>query len=200
METRYQREGETYLIEIKLNDVRQMFNSLDPAPFIDKDLDEDAQAYIVDSVREFHLKTPLKLVFYLPDPAAGDTLRSLPEAVRNYFGYRAKLARNEVIYTLRQGRGSLLIGLGFLFLCITLRKLVALIGQGTVELILEEGLLISGWVAMWRPLQIFLYDWWPIHMHRRVLEKIQHMPMEVRLFSNAQRDARLGNQLHETAK
>jgi len=61
-------------------------------------------------------------------------------------------------------------------------------------------LLISGWVAMWRPMQIFLYDWWPIHLRRRVLEKIQRMPMEVRLLAHAQRDARLGDQLHETAE
>jgi hypothetical protein len=200
VETRYRREGETYLIEIKLSDLRQMFNSLDPAPFIDKDLDDDAEAYIVDSVREFHLKTPLKLVFYLPAPAAGESTQSLPDAVHNYFAYRADLARKEVNYTLRQGRGSLLIGLAFLFLCISLRQLVALTGYGTVEQILDEGLLISGWVAMWRPMQIFLYDWWPIYLRRRVLEKIQHMPMEVRLLAHAQRDARLGDQLHETTK
>ena len=200
MENRYRREGETYLIEIKLSDERQIFNSLDPAPFIDKDLDDDAQTYIVDSVREFHLKTPLKLVFYLPAPAVGDSGHNLPDAVRNYFAYRADLAHKEVNYTLRQGRWSLLIGLAFLFLCISLRELVALTGHGTVEQILEEGLLISGWVAMWRPMQIFLYDWWPIHIRRRVLEKIQRMPMEVLLLADAQRDARLGDQLHETTK
>jgi len=200
VETRYRREGEMYLIEIKLSDLRQMFNSLDPAPFIDKDLDDDAEAYIVDSVREFHLKTPLKLVFYLPSAEAVDKAQSLPDAVRNYFAYRADLARKEVNYTLRQGRGSLLIGLAFLFLCISLRQLVALVGHSTFEQILAEGLLISGWVAMWHPMQIFLYDWWPIQLRRNVLEKIQRMPMEVRLFAHAQSDARLRDQLHEAAK
>lgn len=28
--------------------------------------------------------------------------------------------------------------------------------------ILTESLLVGGWVAMWRPMQIFFYDWWPI--------------------------------------
>ena len=199
MKTPYRQEGETYLIEIKLSDVRQIFNSFDPAPFIDKDLDDDAHAYIVDSVREFPRKTPLKLVFYLP-AAAGEHAQSMPEAVRNHFAYRADLARKEVTYTLRQGRWSLLIGLVFLFLCISLRQWIALADYDTVEEILKEGLLISGWVAMWSPMQTFLYDWWPIHLHRRVLEKIRHMPVEVRLLTDAQREARLGDQLHETAK
>lgn len=199
MKTPYRQEGETYLIEIKLSDVRQIFNSFDPAPFIDKDLDDAAHAYIVDSVREFPRKTPLKLVFYLP-AAAGEHAQSMPDAVRHHFAYRADLARKEVTYTLRQGRWSLLIGLAFLFLCISLRQWIALADYDMVEEILKEGLLISGWVAMWSPMQTFLYDWWPIHLHRRVLEKIQHLPMEVRLLADAQRETRLGDQLHETAK
>jgi hypothetical protein len=27
--------------------------------------------------------------------------------------------------------------------------------------VIREGFLIGGWVAMWRPLEVFLYDWWP---------------------------------------
>ena len=200
MNTPYRQEGETYLIEIKLSDVRQIFNSFDPAPFIDKDLDDDAHAYIVDSVREFPRKTALKLVFYLPAAGASEHAHRMPDAVRNHFAYRARLARKEVTHTLRQGRWSLLIGLAFLFLCISLRQWIVLDGYDTLEQILQEGLLISGWVAMWSPMQTFLYDWWPIHLHRRVLEKIQYMPMEVRLLADTQREARLGHQLHETAK
>jgi hypothetical protein len=180
MEPRYRREDGAYLIEIKLSDVRQMFNSLDPAPFIEKDLDDDAEAYIVGSVRDFHLKTPLKLVFHLPATAPQDGAKTLPDTVRNYFDYRADVAHKEFVYTLRQGRSSLLIGIAFLFLCISMREVVDLIGQGTMADILEEGLLISGWVAMWRPFEILLYDWWPILRRQRVYEKIRSMPIEVR--------------------
>lgn len=178
---RYNREGDHYLIEIKLSDVRQIFNSFDPAPFIEKDLDRDAEVYIVDSVREFHLSTPLKLVFHLPPSTPTDALRSLPDAVHNYFSYRAAIANKDLRFTLRQGRISFVIALLFMCLCIIARQVVeAALPAGTLVQILEEGLLISGWVAMWRPMQIFLYDWWPIRMRRRVFEKIQQMPIEVR--------------------
>lgn len=180
METRYKQEGDAFLIEIKLSDVRQMFNSFDPAPFLEKDLDEDAQAYIVDSAREFHLKTPLKLILYLPEAQIAEGAKHMPDAVHNYFSYRADIAQKEFKYTLRQGRWALLIGLSFLILCLTLSEMVKQIDHGTVARILQEGLLISGWVAMWRPLQIFLYDWWPLRLQRRVLEKLQQIPIEVR--------------------
>lgn len=180
METRYRQEGDAFLIEIKLSDVRQMFNSLDPAPFLEKDLDEDAQAYIVDSAREFHLKTPLKLVLHVPEAQAAEVSRHLPEAVHNYFAYRAEIAQKEFKFTLRQGRWALLIGLLFLVLCLSLSEMAAQIEHGTIARILQEGLLIMGWVAMWRPVQIFLYDWWPLRLQRRVLEKLQQIPIEIR--------------------
>lgn len=180
MKTRYRREGSAFLIEIKLSDVRQIFNSLDPAPFLEKDLDENAQAYIVDSVSEFPLKTPLKLVLFIPEAQVPEGLKHLPDSVRNYFAYRADVAQKEFKYTLRQGRWSLLIGLSFLILCLSLSEMTAQIGHGTLARILQEGLLIMGWVAMWRPVQIFLYDWWPLRMRRRVLEKLQQIPVEIR--------------------
>lgn len=161
--------------------MRQIFNSLDPAPFLEKDLDENAQAYIVDSALEFHLKTPLKLVLYFPEAQVLEASKHLPDAVHNYFSYRANIAQKEFKYTLRQGRWSLLIGLLFLISCISLSELTAQLGQGTVARILQEGLLISGWVAMWRPMQIFLYDWWPLRMQRRVLEKLRQIPVEIRV-------------------
>jgi hypothetical protein len=49
-----------------------------------------------------------------------------------------------------------------------------------VRPIIAEGLLIMGWVAMWRPIETFLYDWWPIRRHRALLTQIARMPIEVR--------------------
>jgi hypothetical protein len=107
----YNREGQTYLIEIRLIDARQLFNSLDPSPFLERDLDDNAETYIVQAIQEFSLQTSLKLVFYLPEPAWREAKRILPEAIHNYFRYRRHNATQELRQMLRQGRTSLLIGL-----------------------------------------------------------------------------------------
>src|SRR5215467_4826417 len=49
-----------------------------------------------------------------------------------------------------------------------------------VSEIIAEGTLIAGWVAMWRPLDTFLYDWWPIQRRGRILGKLAEMPVVVR--------------------
>ncbi|MDD3449079.1 MAG: hypothetical protein PHF72_08635 [Gammaproteobacteria bacterium] len=181
IDTLYHREDGFWLIELEISDARQLFNSLDPAPFREKDLDSEAEQYIVGAAREFHLDAPLKLVIHLPGAAAGsEAARSTPDAIRHYFAYRAEVKARELRNTLREGRTALLIGLSFLFLCIGARRFVGLLSDDTLAGIVEEGLLISGWVAMWRPIEIFLYLWWPIRRTRQVLRKLSLVPVEIR--------------------
>lgn len=183
---RYRREGDLYLVEVHLRELRALFNSLDPAPFLDKDLDDEAEQYIVAAVEEFPLATPLKLVLHVPATAPHDPDQALlTDSIRGYFDYRAAHAGRRLNLLLRQGRLSLLIGVGFLFACLGGRSVVNGTLAGTLRDILAEGLLISGWVAMWRPLQIYLYDWWPLVRHRRILRKIRDLPVELRVTGRA---------------
>jgi hypothetical protein len=49
-----------------------------------------------------------------------------------------------------------------------------------LPIILREGLIIGGWVAMWRPMEIFLYEWWPLLRKGRLYQKLSRMHVEVR--------------------
>lgn len=109
----------------------------------------------------------------------------LAEALRGYFDYRAAHAERDLLTLLRRGRISLLIGVGFLFACLAARRVLGQILTGAWQDILGEGLLISGWVAMWRPLQIYLYDWWPLARRRRILRKIRDLAVELRIEAGA---------------
>jgi len=80
----------------------------------------------------------------------------------------------------RDGRISLSAGLVFLFVCIALRQLVLVVGRGLAAEIVDEGLYIVGWVAMWRPLEVFLYDWRPIRHRARLYAKLARIPVIVR--------------------
>ena len=180
LESHYHRRGERILIEIKLNSVMQLFNSLDPSPFHEKDLDDDAEEYIVSTAREFSLSTPLHLSIHLPPPAiTPDTEKQVIGGIHHYFDYKSQAAGRELRTKLRLGRASLAIGLLFLFACIAARQLLRTLGDTMALEIVQEGLLISGWVAMWRPIQIFLYDWWPVRNLQRLYDKLSRVPIDV---------------------
>ncbi|MCA2643864.1 MULTISPECIES: hypothetical protein [unclassified Microcystis] len=181
LQSYYREEEGTYLIEIKLNQLQQVFNSLDPSPFLDRDLDDNAENYIINSVDDFPLNTPLKLVFYLPSNEQNTARHLLPSALHNYFDYRQQGEQRKLRTIWRQGRISLIIGLAFLFVCLSLSELISRFGSDTFIHFLEEGLLISGWVALWRPLEIFLYEWWPVSHQQKIFAKLAYIPMEIRL-------------------
>ena len=181
LQSYYREEEGTYLIEIKLNQLQQVFNSLDPSPFLDRDLDDNAENYIINSVDDFPLNTPLKLVFYLPSNEQNTARHLLPSALHNYFDYRQQGEQRKLRTIWRQGRISLLIGLSFLFVCLSLSELIGRFGTDTFIHFLEEGLLISGWVALWRPLEIFLYEWWPVSHQQKIFAKLAYIPIEIRL-------------------
>jgi hypothetical protein len=171
----YQREGDRYLIEVKLRDARQLFNTLDPSPFHEKDLDPAAEEYLVGAMREIGAR-PGKLVVHLPLQEPAEEGHALIAAIRHYFAYRARHASEQLRQLLGRGVISFAIGLAFLFVCLSVRQLLAAAGAEVVS----EGLLILGWVAMWRPVEIFLYDWWPEFARRRLFTRIARMPIETR--------------------
>jgi hypothetical protein len=167
-------------IEIFVDRIEQLFNSMDPSPFHERDLDDDAEEFIVGWAREFPRRDPVLLVVHVNQlPAHGDAQHLLEMAVHNYFAYRAKLNRFDFHHLLKQGRTSLLIGLAFLAACMIASQLLRR-EAGTLANVLREGLIIAGWVAMWRPMEIFLYEWWPLRRRGHLYQKLTRMHVEVR--------------------
>jgi len=182
----YRREDGVSLIELRLSTVNQLFDSFDPAPFPERSLDNEVEEYILGSARDMPVGEPLKLVFYLPpDQLAGTEIGDLADAIHNYFDYRLQAARRQLRLQRRDARITLAIGLAFLIACTSLRQLVFTLGRGTLQEIAAEGLLISGWVAMWRPLSLLLYEWWPIQRSRAIFAKLKTVPVEMRPLAEA---------------
>src|SRR5215831_5005157 len=168
-------------IELNLSRFSQLYNSFDPSPFHERDLDQDAEEYIVSSAEEIPHQRPLSLVIYLPADQLPDAGASgLTETIHHYFAYRATHERRRLRLLFHDGRIALVTGVLFLFGCLLLRGLLHSIKDGAVPGILGEGLLIIGWVAMWRPLEIFLYEWVPISRRCRVFAKLSKMPVVVK--------------------
>ena len=168
-------------IELNLTRLSQLFNSFDPSPFHERDLDRGAEEYIVSSAEEIPSQRALSLVIYLPAdqiPATG--IPNLEEAIHHYFAYRETHEKRRLRMLFRDGRIAFATGVLFLFGCMLLRGLLRAVSDGAVLEIIDEGLLIIGWVAMWRPMEIFLYEWVPISRRCCVFAKLSKIPVVVR--------------------
>ena len=179
------------VIEIRVAELRQLFNAIDPSPFRQRDLDPRAEEFIVDWASDLPADRPWGLVVHLDRPAGrADEAEALREAIHEYFGQRVVASRRRLRELFHRGRISLVIALAFLTASIAVGDAVAgYLGDGRLGEVIREGFLIGGWVAMWRPLEVFLYDWWPIRAEGRLLQRLSTMPVRIEYKETANTDA-----------
>ena len=73
-----------------------------------------------------------------------------------------------------------MIGVAFLAACLLLADTLArFTSAGTFLTIVRESLTIGGWVALWRPLESFLYDWWPLLRRGRVYRQLAQAQVRI---------------------
>jgi hypothetical protein len=166
-------------IDIKIKKINQLFNSFDPSPFLEKDLDDDAFEYIVSSVSEHPLKTKQKIILHIPQNQRAKLSEiEVRRAIHNFFEYKKILAEKSIKLKLKEGQLSFIIGITFLALCLGVGNYLKGLADNTFTYIIVEGLLIGGWVAMWKPISDILYEWWPIWKEKRIYHKISEMDIE----------------------
>jgi len=165
---RYPLEDGKAIIELRVDELRQLFDERDPSPFRTKDLDDDAVEYIVVSTQEVSLARVKKIRIHCLENFGTDKVSLIQDAIHSYFMYQEELVAKKLNKSLNTGLKSLSIGLGFLALAIYSSMFATQIVQGFWGFFLREGFHLLGWVSMWKPINLFLYDWWPLLENKRV--------------------------------
>ena len=178
------------VIEVHVAELKQLFNAIDPSPFREKDLDPKAEEFIVSWAQDLHGDSSLALVVYL-DRGAGrpEEAAILRDAIHQYFSQRAMASRRRLRQLFRVGRISLAIGITSLALSLVAGDFAAKLLRNAFGALLRESLLIGGWVAMWRPMEMFLYDWWPIRSEAKLFDRLSEMPVRIAYTADASSEA-----------
>ena len=154
--TRYRVEEGRSHIDITVAHSRQLFDTRDPPPFRERDLDEDAVEYLLAAAEEIP-RTPLAIAVTISDePEPRMAADSIIEAVRRHFGREDDQIQHRLREHIRRDEMSLVVGLTMLVAFLMLAELTRSLPSGPLREILREGLVITGWVAMWRPLEVLL--------------------------------------------
>lgn len=168
-------------IELRVESVGQLFHTLDPQPFRERDLDADVEEYVVGWAGEIAPRHPIEINIHLPASQQGGLSgEDVEAAVRRYFDDRARFVGWEMRDLFRTGRASLGIGLLVLASCVALGQTVGNnLDAGYLGRFFDEGLIILGWVANWRPVDIFLYGWQPLVRRRNLYRRLAVAPVRL---------------------
>lgn len=166
------------VIRLRLRSIHQIFNSMDPSPFIERDLDDDADAFIIDWAHDAPARAPLALEISVTEPGGDGEVAG---AVHRHFRRRSDTVTRRLRHLMHTGRISTVIGLSFLAGGIVLGDAIAgWMGETHSAEIFREGLHLLGWVSTWKPVEIFLYGWWPLVGERKLYDRLSVMPVTVR--------------------
>jgi len=174
---RTQRGSSSATVSIHVRNLAQMFNSLDPSPFWDRDLDRDAAQFIEEEFSEKLSANVWHLHVHTQEGAA--LAADLQAAVEHYYERMAHSARRRLRDQMRLGRLALLGGLGIFLLAMSARGILRGLLHGLPP-ILDQGLIILAWLALWRPAEVLGYEWVPLYRTRRLYERLAGIRVLVR--------------------
>jgi hypothetical protein len=78
------------------------------------------------------------------------------------------------------------IGVAVLAVCLLAWQAIAgELGNTELARFVEESLIIVGWVANWRPIEIFLYEWWPLARRRNLYRRLAEARVDLTQYHGA---------------
>jgi hypothetical protein len=107
-------------------------------------------------------------------PHAADVTR----AVHAHFELAHVQCQRRYQRRMRIGRILMVAGITVLGIALLLRALLGDPGERAMILAIGEGLLILGWVAMWRPLEILLFERLENHQTSALLQRLARVPVD----------------------
>lgn len=165
------------VIDIRIQRITQLYDSLDPSPLHEKTLSHAVKNYIVDCAGEYGLDEPLRLVLHVPAPIR-EYEAEITRAIHAHFQAQHAQCRRRYRRRVRQGMRLLFMGLAVLATTLLARALLVNPGNSKVLIAISEGLLIIGWVAMWRPIEVLLFERAENHQNMALFERLSQIGVE----------------------
>jgi hypothetical protein len=112
-----------------------------------------------------------------------ETVSQAKALIRKYTARMIEDNENRIIQIKRKGRRQLPYAIIILLVCMALGILFGLeefVDQSKVlALAISEGFYIVGWIALWRPMDVLLFDPMEVRMENRLLRALMDMHIEV---------------------
>jgi len=142
-------------------------------------LKSDAEEFIVEEAEALPPKAIINLKVHLALSEAGYK-DAIGGAIHRHFCYRREQSQKKYKRILRYGWRILFIALGLLAVIFALTEFTLhLIPESRLVLFIRESFIIFGWVALWRPLELLLYDGYPIKTEINLYNRLEKSEVEV---------------------
>ena len=179
------KKARSHEITVHLNDLSQLFTAPSGDPFLEEPSLVSGIELILDELTPYALgwgartKTTIMLPKGSLDPSLANKTSA---AVKRYCQFKIRQNQHALVALRWQGIKALQMGIIFLAGCLFLSAFLSgtALVPGFLGTLLSNGLEIAGWVSLWRPIEIFLYEWWPYWRENQLYTHMMNMLIVVK--------------------
>jgi len=160
-------EPATQPFAIRLDSINDLFWPFDARPVADRTLSEDARWHLLDEWDRLRDARPSSLTIYAPASDRPDTDESAVRTAIHRSLEKAAGPLRRVDPLSRQEMVAIRIGILFLFLSIVVSTAIDRVSDDVITEGISQGILVIGWVALWRPAERFIVEVVPHFFNKR---------------------------------
>jgi|ERR1051325_1955179 hypothetical protein len=174
-------------IVVPLTSVDQLLEASPQSPFRRRRLKEEAEGFLVEQASALPRCASAKLLISLPHGEAARECEVM-DAVHEHFNYRRIEAEKQLQHIRRFGWTSLAIALVFLSVAMLLvQTMRRYLPANNLVSVITTGLTVFAWVALWRPGELLLYEWYPFTRDVRLFRKLEQCEIRFRYTNDCAR-------------
>ena len=171
-------------VDLYLTDIHNFFQTPEADPFKGDFIETSGIDQLIDtmSARSWRRKGIATILIHLPEAMIEPGLAAkVKRAIASYSDAHIRVAVQKQREIWLEGLKALRIGLVFWAICLALSLLFeeVIFTRTAIGRLFGEGFIIAGWVGLWRPAELLLYDWRPYAREQKHYAEIK--TMEVRI-------------------
>lgn len=164
-----------YIIEIGIDDYKDIFNSWDSSSYTIRDLDTSLKDFLVKCSKDISIKHKVILRFNLATKKRDMAMEKLLEqGIRNYFLYSLYNIKNELTINTKRSIYYLLTSIIFVVLSFYFQSTKS---DSIFEEILLLSISIGSWIFLWEAFSIVFLQRKEILKKRKQYKRLLHSPI-----------------------
>jgi hypothetical protein len=165
-------------IKLQLQNINELLRL--PVSFcIKSTLQTDAEEFIVEEAEALPGKAAININVHLALSEVKHR-EDIAPAIRRHFCYRREQSQKEYKRIFKYGWRILFIALGLLAVIFTITEIAFYyLPDNKPLLFIHESFIILSWVALWRPLELLLYEWYPVKTEINLFSRLEHSNVQV---------------------
>ncbi|MBN9025296.1 MAG: hypothetical protein J0H20_06715 [Rhizobiales bacterium] len=170
-------------VDLYLSDIHNFFQTPEVDPFLGENIEASGIDQLIDTMNSRPDSRKIRrIVIHLPEATMPPALQGrVRTAITNYCDAQIRLDVQKTREIWLEGRRALKIGLVFWAICLSLSLLFeeVIFTRHALGRLFGEGFIIAGWVGLWRPAELLLYDWRPFAREKKRYEEIKAMEVTI---------------------